>query len=103
MHICGNTTHLLPAIADLGVDVVDCDWQVDMASARRHLGPGTVLTGNLDPVSGVKDATPDGIRAALAAIYASVGNPYMAGAGCEIPSGTPGECLHALCAPLSPL
>ena len=103
LHICGNITHLLPAIAGLGVDVCDCDWQVDMTAARRTLGPDTALTGNLDPVSGVKDATPEAIRRALADVYNTVGDPYMAGAGCEIPPGTPSECLHALCAPLTPL
>lgn len=103
LHICGNITHLLPSIADLGVDVCDCDWQVDMAAARQALGPGMVLTGNLDPVSGVKDTTPAAIREAVATAYGQAGNPYMAGAGCEIPPGTPNECLRALCTPLKPL
>ena len=30
LHICGNITHLLPGIADLGVDVLDVDHMVDM-------------------------------------------------------------------------
>jgi uroporphyrinogen-III decarboxylase len=34
------------------------------------------------------------------AIYKAVGNPYMVGAGCEIPVGTPHENLKALCAPV---
>lgn len=100
MHICGNTTHLLPLVATLGVDLYDCDWMVDMSAARAALGPHVALTGNLDPVSAVKDSTPERIRAGLAAIYATVGNRYMTGAGCEIPSGTPPENLKALCCEL---
>lgn len=57
-----------------------------------------MLTGNLDPVSAVKDGSPEEIVGALEDIYAEVGGPYMTGAGCEIPSGTPDENLKALCA-----
>jgi MtaA/CmuA family methyltransferase len=100
LHICGDVTHLLPQIAALHVDIVDLDWQVDMAEARRVLGPTKVLTGNLDPAEAVLRSTPERIRRDLCAVYAAVGDPYMAGAGCEIPSGTPPDNLKALCAPI---
>jgi len=100
LHICGDTTHLLPCFARLGVDIVDLDWQVDMAEARRVLGPDRVLTGNLDPANAVKGSTPERIREGILGIYRAVGNPYMVGAGCEIPSGTPHGNLQALCQPI---
>lgn len=102
LHICGNVTHLLPGIADLGVDVLDIDHMVDLAVARAAVGDGVVLTGNLDPVSVVRFGTPDGIRAAVAEAYARAGAPYLVNAGCEIPSGTPAENLRALCEPVRP-
>ncbi len=98
LHICGDITRHLPAIAGLGADIVDLDWMVDMTTAREALGPGTVLMGNLDPVSAVKDGSPKEIVGALKVIYARVGGPYMTGAGCEIPPGTRPENLKALCA-----
>ncbi len=101
LHICGDTTHLLPYFARLDVDIVDLDWQVDMARAREVIGPGKALSGNLDPVSEVKFSAPERIRAALREVYRQVGLPYMAGAGCEIPSGTPYENLKALCEPIA--
>jgi MtaA/CmuA family methyltransferase len=97
LHICGNLTHLLPGISDLGVDILDVDHMVDMRLVRRTMGDKVILTGNLDPVSVVKNGTPDLIRNALHKIYKEVGNPYMINAGCEIPSGTPVENLRALC------
>ena len=100
LHICGDIAHLLPHIADLGMDICDCDWQVDMAHARRVLGDKVVLCGNLDPVAAVKDSCPGDIRSAVRNIYRSVGDPYMVGAGCEIPSGTPVRNLRALCTPV---
>ncbi len=100
LHICGNITHLLPGIADLGVDILDVDHLTDMAAAREAVGRKVVLTGNLDPVSVVKNGTPQMIHEAVAAAYAAAGNPYMVNAGCEIPAGTAVQNLRALCAPV---
>lgn len=102
LHICGDITRHLPAIARLGADIVDLDWQVDMAEARAVLGPGTVLVGNLDPVAAVKDGSPEQIRRDVREVYRQVGDPYIVGAGCEIPPGTPPENLQALCEPVIP-
>ena len=74
---------------------------VDMAAVRKIVGANVVLAGNIDPVGGVSQGTPDSIRAGIAKIYQDVENPYMVNAGCEIPSGTPPENLKALCEPLA--
>ena len=100
LHICGNIIHLLPGIADLGVDILDVDHMVDMAAVRRAVGSGTALAGNLDPAAAVLYGTPDVIRSAVRKIYDTVGNPFAVAAGCEIPAGTPRENLLALCAPV---
>jgi MtaA/CmuA family methyltransferase len=100
LHICGNITHILPGIAQLGIDVLDVDHMVDLREVRRIVGPRVTLGGNLDPVHDVLEGTPEKIRAALRRAYAEVGNPFMVNAGCEIPSGTPVENLKALCEPI---
>jgi MtaA/CmuA family methyltransferase len=101
LHICGDITHLLPGIADLGVNVLDIDHMVDMATVRQAVGDQVALAGNMDPVSIVKNGSPDKIRNAIKKTYEEVGNPYIVNAGCEIPSGTPHENLRALCQPVS--
>ena len=100
LHICGDITHLLEGIAELGVDVLDVDHMVEIAHVREVVGEEVVITGNIDPAGGVQRGTPEGIRETMRGIYESVGNPYMANAGCEIPSGTAGENLRALCEPI---
>jgi len=97
LHICGDITHLLPGIADLPIDILDVDHMVDMRAVRAHVGPDIVITGNIDPVGGVKDGTTDSIREAVRRAYGQVGNPYLINAGCEIPAGTPPRNLRALC------
>lgn len=101
LHICGNMTHLLPGIADLGVDLLDVDHMVDIVKARNMVGDNVVITGNLDPVAAIKNGTPESIKKAINRIYENIGNPFMVNAGCEIPSGTPNENLQALCEDVS--
>lgn len=100
LHICGDTTHLLPGICELGVDIMDVDHMVDMPTVRKALGSSVALAGNINPVSGILSGTPDSIRETIRNTYKEVGNPFMVAAGCEIPSGTPEENLRALCEPI---
>jgi MtaA/CmuA family methyltransferase len=100
LHICGDITHLLPGIADLGIDILDVDHMVDVRVVRRAVGSAVVLTGNIDPVGGVLQGDPDSIRATIRRTYAEVGNPYMVNTGCEIPHATPVANLKALCEPI---
>ena len=99
LHICGNITHLLNGISTMDIDILDVDHMVDFAHVRS-LFPKTTLSGNIDPVSGVLNGTPDSIRKKVRADYKLVGNTYLVNAGCEIPSGTPNENLKALCEPV---
>ena len=101
LHICGDTTHLLPGISELGIDIMDVDHMVDMSTVRRELGEDMVLAGNIDPVGAVRLGTPGSITESIRNIYREVGNPYMVTAGCEIPPGTPEENLKALCESIS--
>lgn len=100
LHICGNITHLLPHIAELGVDVLDIDHMVDPAYARQCVGPRTAIAGRVDPVGDVLNGTPESIRAVVMQSYAALGNPHLVMAGCEIPPGTPIANLAALCEPV---
>jgi len=100
LHICGDINHLLPLVAETGVDIIDCDWQVDVVQARSILGSRVTISGNLNPVDAIMKSTPDRIRDGFQRVYDAVGNPYIVNAGCEIPRGTPVENLRALCEPI---
>jgi uroporphyrinogen decarboxylase len=42
-------SHLLPALAELPVEVLSVDWRLPLDEVRTIVGPGKVLQGNLDP------------------------------------------------------
>jgi uroporphyrinogen decarboxylase len=51
IHFGVGTGELLPLMADAGADVVGVDWRVPLDAARRRVGPGRAIQGNLDPAS----------------------------------------------------
>jgi MtaA/CmuA family methyltransferase len=95
LHICGNISPSLEQIRHTGFDIIDLDSMVDVSIARKRLGDAPILLGNIDPVAVVRNQTPEKIEAALANCYRAAGPRYIAGAGCEIPRGTPHENVKA--------
>jgi uroporphyrinogen decarboxylase len=90
LHICGDTSHLLPDMARSGAEIVDVDWMVDLAAAARVFGPeGPAPCGNFDPVAVMLQGTPEDVETAVRACSAQGGPRHMSAAGCEVPDGTP--------------
>jgi len=96
LHICGNTRHILDRLGRLGADIVDLDFMVNLAYARKEMGPDQVISGNLDPVRAMRDGTPESIQSALAECHRQVGPRYIVAAGCELPRDTPPENVQAM-------
>lgn len=92
LHICGNIKHLLPLIAQEGVDIIDIDWMLNMAETHQIMGPDVVLCGNFDPVAVIMAGNKELIKEKYDAVKASIPaeNWIMMG-GCEIPMFTPVE------------
>ncbi len=96
LHICGDTRRILGSIGRLGYDIVDLDYLAPFDNARKEMGESQILCGNIDPVSVVKNGTPETVRQALDKCRGQAGPNYICGAGCEIPRGTPKENFRAM-------
>jgi uroporphyrinogen decarboxylase len=48
LYISGSAG-VLELMGESGVDIISVDWTVDMADARRRLGPSMKVQGNVDP------------------------------------------------------
>ncbi|MFN8598736.1 MAG: uroporphyrinogen decarboxylase family protein [Anaerolineae bacterium] len=95
LHICGNTTRLLPDMARSGAPIIDVDWMVDFAQAAQAFGDVAAPCGNFDPVQVMLQGTPDEVRRAVRDCATSGGARSFSGAGCEIPDGTTAANLLA--------
>ena len=69
IHFGVGTGEVLDQMGDCGAEVVGVDFRVPIDEARRRVGPGRALQGNLDPavVLASESAACDGARAVLAA------------------------------------
>lgn len=95
LHICGNTTRILPAMLGSGADVIDLDWMVDFSKASAAFGGTVSLCGNTNPVADLLQGTPEQVYQATRHCLEVGGPRGFSAAGCEIPDGTPVENLRA--------
>ena len=96
IHFGVGTGELLDQMGACGADVVGVDFRVPIDAARRRVGPGKALQGNLDPaivLAGASVAT-DAARAVLAANRGHPGFVFNLGHG-VLPDSDP-EVLAAV-------
>ncbi|MFO1492517.1 MAG: uroporphyrinogen decarboxylase family protein [Kiritimatiellia bacterium] len=100
LHICGNSTPILPLMAGSGADVLELDHMVDLAQACRIAGPDLAIWGNLDPVSVLARGTPADVERAaqyaLDVVRAAGHRRFVLSSGCTLPVGTPGANIDVL-------
>jgi len=95
LHICGNTTRLLPDMVASGADIIDLDWMVDLESAASRYGQQAAFCGNFNPVGVILQGSPAEVYAAARYCVQAGGPRGFSAAGCEIPDQTPPENLRA--------
>ena len=98
LHICGSTSKLVSGMAQTRSEIVDLDFLTPLEVARAAMSAPQVLLGNMDPVRVLRDGTPESVTEALALCHRQAGNPWIVGAGCEVPPATPDENVFALAA-----
>jgi len=99
LHICGNTSHLLPDMLRTRADLFNVDHLVDFQQACTVYGrEQSCFKGNLDPVADLMQATPGECRSrSLDRLQAAAGLRYMLSPGCEVPAETSDEVFQAFC------
>ncbi len=97
VHICGDTNKIIADMGSTGARILEVDWKVDMAEARRILPDTTVLMGNVNPSDPLVSGTPAQVTAtALKVIEATAGRGLILSSGCAMGRDTPPENLRAL-------
>lgn len=97
LHMCGNTTAILPHSCLSGARIIDIDHAVDFAEALKIVGDKALLNGNIDPVAEVYSCDAATTKAAiLAAAEKAKGHRALFMPGCELPTATPTENVKAI-------
>lgn len=96
LHICGNTTAILPDMIKTGADIVDIDHLVTSMGQFMPLFPAKqVPSGNSDPVTVIRDGDKESIKESVFSCFRETNGRGIISAGCEIPPDTSVENLTA--------
>ncbi len=100
VHICGDTTKILPDLAQYEFCGFELDYKTEAAIAKTTVGARHVLFGNIDPSGVIARGSPEEVRAATRQLMSAwkPGGLFVLNAGCAIPPTTPPENIHALIA-----
>ena len=97
-HNCGDAvSRMVPQILETGAAAYHFGNAVSMEDMLRQM-PGDVLTmGNVDPVSAIRNGTPEKVRQdTLSIMDASCKYPnFLISSGCDIPPAAPWENIDA--------
>ena len=96
LHICGNTTAILPEMIRTGADIVDIDHLVErMDDFVPLLTDHQVVSGNSDPVSVVQNGSTEQLAESVERCFYLTGGRGIVSAGCEITPETTIERMQA--------
>lgn len=99
IHICGNTNGIIRDMGRTGARILEVDWQLDLAEARRAVPASTVLMGNINPSDPLAFGTPEQVELAVQAVLeAAGGGGLFLSSGCALGRNTPPENMRALMA-----
>ena len=98
LHICGNTSAIIPDMIATGADIIDIDHLVkDMSPFYPLLqGKKQAFCGNVDPVIVIQNGSEAEIIAAARKALAQAPGKLILSGGCEITPGTSENNLRAL-------
>lgn len=98
LHVCGNTTAIIPQIAETGADCLSYDHAVDVSAAKEEAGKRIALMGNIDPVKYMMQGSPEAIRKECFRILdaGAQDGGYILAPGCETPISSPDANVIAM-------
>jgi uroporphyrinogen decarboxylase len=96
LHICGNTSAILPDMIKTGADIVDVDHLVpSMRDYADLLNSNQVFSGKTDPVSIIQNGSAEDIEQSVRMCHEQSNGRCIVSAGCEITPETSIENIQA--------
>jgi MtaA/CmuA family methyltransferase len=100
LHMCGNATALLPAMAESGADVLELDQCTNLRDACAIVPREVAIWGNLDPVAVLAQGTPRDVRRKadefVRTLRGAGHERFVVSSGCTLAVETPDDNLRAL-------
>jgi len=96
-HNCGRTAPLVDSIKKIGADAYHFGNAVDMTELLSLMPSDVPVLGNIDPVSLIKNGTPNDVYAATISLLERCGGHknFVPSSGCDIPPVAPWANIDA--------
>lgn len=95
LHICGDTSSILPWMIQTDADIIDIDHLVkSMSNFTLSLSARQVFSGKSDPVSIIQDGSENKIRNSVMSDFMDAEGRCIVSAGCEITPETSVEKMR---------
>lgn len=97
LHNCGNTGHCTAAMVETGAPALHLGNKIDMVKALEDTPEGVLVMGNLDPVSCMKQGSPQEVEAQTKELLEKTKqySNFVLSTGCDVPPGTSKENIEA--------
>ena len=97
LHICGDASMIFKDMVNTKAKIIEIDWKVDMAMAKREAADKAVIMGNVDPSKPLVWGTPDDVRMQCRDIIECTGGiGVFLSSGCAMGYNTPEENVRAM-------
>ena len=98
LHICGDTTLILPQMSKIGLDAVELDYKTPIDEIHKTFGDKTTVFGTIDPSGIFAFGAPEKVRKEAVKIFDIYKhNPRLViGPGCALPPFTPEENIREI-------
>jgi uroporphyrinogen decarboxylase len=98
LHICGDTTSIMPLMCQTGADVMEVDYKVDLGKVMKLYGSKVSFMGNIDPSAILLQGSPEAVKETANKCIADATKcgGFILGSGCEVAPATPLENIKAM-------
>jgi uroporphyrinogen decarboxylase len=91
LHICGDSTHLIPNMCSTGVQGLSLDAVISLPALRKIVPSDIVLMGNIDPVSPMAVGSVGDVWSDVTRLRREMegARNFVLSTGCDLPLDTP--------------
>lgn len=98
LHICGNTTNIIPKMVDTGCDGLSIDAPVDLVGVKNLIPDDVLVIGNVNPVATIAYGSREDVEKESTALIEGMKDRknYVLSSGCDIPADAKLDNIHAM-------
>ena len=98
LHICGNTTNIIPKMLETACDGLSLDSAVDIINMKQNIPENILIFGNINPVATIANGSREDVEREATALIEGMRHRknYVLSTGCDIPADAKLDNIQAM-------